>query len=64
MTLTGFVRTVQELAPLVPSGGKSVGISGLSGVRAYSPLHLAMGTAKAASHHAAAYLAWTSRSEA
>lgn len=58
VTLTGFVRTVQATVPLLPRGGKIVGISGLSGMRAYSPVHLTMGTAKAASHHAMAYLAW------
>lgn len=57
VTLTGFVRTAQLAAAAMGDGGAIVGISGLSGVRAYSPLHLAMGTAKAASHHAAAYLA-------
>ena len=40
------------------AGGKVVGVSGLSGLRAYSDHHLAMGTAKAASHHAMRYLAW------
>jgi NAD(P)-dependent dehydrogenase (short-subunit alcohol dehydrogenase family) len=58
VTLTGFVRTVQAMGPLVRSGGKMVGISGLSGLRAYSSMHLMMGTAKAASHHAMTYLAW------
>ncbi|HVM52949.1 MAG TPA: SDR family oxidoreductase [Acidimicrobiales bacterium] len=56
VTLTGFVRTAHAAASAMDGGGAIVGISGLSGVRAYSPQHLTMGTAKAASHHAAAYL--------
>jgi NAD(P)-dependent dehydrogenase (short-subunit alcohol dehydrogenase family) len=58
VSLTGFVQTVQELSRRMAAGGKVVGVSGLSGLRAYSDQHLAMGTAKAASHHAMRYLAW------
>ena len=58
VSLTGFVRTVQEMSGRMTAGGKVVGVSGLSGIRAYSEQHLAMGTAKAASHHAMRYLAW------
>lgn len=57
VTLTGFVRSVQELSVLMGAGGKIVGISGISGIRAYTESHLVMGTAKAASHHAMRYLA-------
>jgi NAD(P)-dependent dehydrogenase (short-subunit alcohol dehydrogenase family) len=57
ISLTGFVRAVQVLSPSMVAGGKVVGVSGLSGVRAYSNDHLTMGTAKAASHHAMKYLA-------
>ena len=52
------MRTVQATSPRLTDGGRIVGISGLSGLRAYSSSHLAMGTAKAASHHAMTYLAW------
>jgi len=58
VSLNGFVHSVQQLTPRMASGGKVVGVSGLSGVRAYSPNHMAMGTSKAASHHAMTYLAW------
>jgi enoyl-[acyl-carrier protein] reductase III len=58
ITLTGFVRSVQELTPRMAAGAKVVGVSGLSGLRAYSTEHMTMGTAKAASHHAMRYLAW------
>jgi NAD(P)-dependent dehydrogenase (short-subunit alcohol dehydrogenase family) len=58
VSLTGFVQTVHELSRRMTAGGKIVGVSGLSGLRAYSDQHLVMGTAKAASHHAMRYLAW------
>lgn len=58
VTLTGFVRTVQLTERFLIDGGKVVLISGLSGIRVYSPEHLMMGTAKAAAHHATQYLAW------
>jgi enoyl-[acyl-carrier protein] reductase III len=57
VTLTGFVRCVQRLAAAFPEGGRVLAISGLSGVRVVSDLHLAMGTAKAGLHHAVRYLA-------
>lgn len=57
VTLSGFVACVNELAPVFPVGGRVLAISGLSGVRAISELHMAMGSAKAGLHHAVGYLA-------
>lgn len=57
VTLSGFVACVNELAPFMPPGGRVLAISGLSGLRAISELHLAMGSAKAGLHHAVRYLA-------
>jgi enoyl-[acyl-carrier protein] reductase III len=57
VSLTGFVRTIHELSPRMAAGGKIVGVSGLSGLRAYSDQHMTMGSVKAASHHAMRYLA-------
>lgn len=59
VTLTGFVRCVQIAADAMPPGGRVLAISGLSGERAFSDVHLAMGVAKAALQHAVRYLALT-----
>ncbi|MHB2029119.1 MAG: SDR family oxidoreductase [Acidimicrobiales bacterium] len=58
VSLIGFVRSVQAISSLMTSGGKIVGVSGISGLRAYSSEHMVMGTVKAASHHSMKYLAW------
>ena len=60
VTLTGFVRCVQRLAPAHPNGGRVLAISGISGLRVISDVHLAMGAAKAGLHQAVRYLATSS----
>lgn len=57
VTVTGFVDAVQVLSPRFPRGGRILAVSGLSGVRAVSDVHMAMGVAKAALQHAVGYLA-------
>ena len=57
VSATGFIAAVQELAPLMPAGGRVLAVSGISGVRVYSDVHMLMGAAKAALHHAVGYLA-------
>jgi len=57
VNVTGFIAAIQELAPLLPRGGRVLAVSGISGVRVHSEVHLLMGAAKAALHHAVAYLA-------
>jgi NAD(P)-dependent dehydrogenase (short-subunit alcohol dehydrogenase family) len=54
---TGFIAVVQELAPLMPWGGRVLAVSGISGVKVYSDVHMMMGAAKAALHHSVGYLA-------
>ena len=41
----------------MPPGGRVLAVSGISGVKVYSDVHMMMGAAKAALHHSVGYLA-------
>lgn len=56
VNVTGFLAAVIDLAPLMPAGGRVLAVSGISGVRVHSDVHMLMGAAKAALHHAVGYL--------